>query len=316
MKVLVTGGAGFIGAFAAKALTERGDTAVLYDDMNNFLYSANLKEARLARLFPDTEKRPRLVIGNILDADLLDRVFAEEEFDTVLHFAALANPARSLTAAPEYTLVNVLGTVNVLEAATKYRIGRFIFAGSSSVYNDAQTPFREDMWPLKPRSPYGASKAAAEAYCAMWHELQGLPITVLRFFSVYGPWGRPDMAPAIFAKQILNDEPLGVTEGRKRDLTYIDDVVAGVLQATERQFDFEIFNIGRGEPQSLPELVAALAKAAGKIPRLEPREAPAGELSITYANIDKARQLLGYAPRVSIEEGAKRVIDWVKEYEY
>lgn len=312
MKVLVTGGAGFIGAFTAKALSARGDTVILYDDMNSFLYPAELKEARLHHLFPLSATRPKLVIGNILDAKLLDTVFAEENFDMVLHFAALANPARSLEAAQEYTLINVLGTVNVLEAATKYKIERFIMAGSSSVYNDEQTPFREDMWPLKPRSPYGASKAAAEAYCSMWHELHGLPITVLRFFSVYGPWGRPDMAPAIFAQQILNDEPLGVTQGRKRDLTYIDDVVAGIVACAERQFTYEVFNIGRGEPQALSDVVAALAKAAGKTARVEDREAPAGELSITYADIKKAQEMLGYTPRVSIEEGAKHLIDWMK----
>ncbi|MEK7556403.1 MAG: NAD-dependent epimerase/dehydratase family protein [Patescibacteria group bacterium] len=312
MKVLITGGAGFIGAFVSRALVDRGDTVVLYDDMNSFLYPAELKEVRLSHLFPQQSERPRLVVGNVLDSQLLNTVFTEEKFDTVLHFAALANPARSLESAQEYTLVNVLGTVNVLEAASVHEIPRFIFAGSSSVYNDEQTPFKEDMWPLLPRSPYGASKASAEAFCAMWHELHGLPMTVLRFFSVYGPWGRPDMAPAVFARQILNDEPLYVTEGRKRDLTYIDDVVAGVMAATQRQFAFEIFNIGRGEPQSLHELVAALSRAAHKTPRIEAREAPEGELTITYANIDKAREMLGYNPKVSLAEGAQRLMDWMK----
>lgn len=312
MRVLITGGAGFIGAFVARALVDRGDEVVLFDDMNSWLYPASLKEARLQHLF--SEKRPKLIVGNILDQKLLATVFAEEGFDTVLHFAAIPNPAKSLDAAELYTAVNVLGTVQVLEAARQNDIERFIFAGSSSVYNDEQTPFREDAYPLKPRSPYGASKAAAEAYCAAWHELYGLPITVLRFFSVYGPWGRPDMAPAIFAQQILNDETLEVSEGRARDLTYIDDVVTGVMAATDRQFGFEIFNIGRGEPQSLDALIAALAKAADKQVRTEPREAPPGELKITYANIDKAKQMLGYAPKVSIEEGAKRLVEWIEEY--
>lgn len=312
MKVLITGGAGFIGAFTAKALMERGDEVVLYDDMNSWLYPASLKEERLQHLFPKT--RPKLIVGNILDQKLLATLFQEEKFDTVLHFAAIPNPARSLTAAELYTAVNVLGTVQVLEAARQHNIERFIFAGSSSVYNDEQTPFREDAYPLRPRSPYGASKAAAEVYCAAWHELHGLPITVLRFFSVYGPWGRPDMAPAIFAQKILNDETLEVSEGRARDLTYIDDVVAGVAAAIDKQFEFEIFNIGRGESQSLEALIAALARAAGKEVRTQPREAPPGELTITYANIDKAKKMLGYSPKVSIEEGAKRLVEWMKEY--
>ncbi len=315
MKILITGGAGFIGAFTAAALQARGDGVVLYDDMSDFLYPAARKEARLNHLFPNGAARPRLITANILDAELLSSVFADEEFDTVLHFAALANPARSLLAPVEYTLVNVLGTVNVLTAAQAHGVTRFIFAGSSSVYNDEQTPFSEDMYPLRPRSPYGASKASAEAYCAMWHELHGLPVTILRFFSVYGPWGRPDMAPEIFARQILHDETVHAARGRKRDLTYVDDVVDGILLACDRQFGFEIFNIGRGEPQALPDLVAALAKAAGKTPRVEDKKAPVGEMATTYANVDKARRLLGYAPKVSIEEGAQRLIDWVRSYE-
>lgn len=312
MKVLITGGAGFIGAFTARALMERSDEVVLLDDMNSWLYPASLKEARLHHLFP--KARPKLIVGNILDQKLLATVFEEEEFDTVLHFAAIPNPAKSLEAAELYTAVNVLGTVQVLEASRRANMQRFIFAGSSSVYNDEQTPFREDQYPLKPRSPYGASKAAAEAYCAAWHELHGLPITVLRFFSVYGPWGRPDMAPQLFTQRILNDETLEVSEGRARDLTYIDDVVAGVVSVVDKQFGFEIFNIGRGEPQSLDALITALASAAGKEARTSPREAPPGELKITYANIDKARQMLGYSPKISIEEGAKRLVEWMKEY--
>lgn len=315
MKVLITGGAGFIGAAAARALQVRGDEVVLYDDMNDFLYPAERKEARLNYLFPNSAARPRLIAASILDEEILSSVFEDEEFDTVLHFAALANPARSLANPTEYTLVNVLGTVNVLTAAQTYGVTRFIFAGSSSVYNDEQTPFSEDMYPLRPRSPYGASKASAEAYCAMWHELYSLPVTILRFFSVYGPWGRPDMAPEIFARQILNDETVHIARGRKRDLTYIDDVVDGILLACDRQFGFEIFNIGRGEPQVLPELVAALSKAAGKTPHIEEKPASAGEMAVTYANVDKARRLLGYAPRVSIEEGARRLVEWIREYE-
>jgi len=312
MKILITGGAGFIGAFVAKALVDRGDEVVLYDDMNSWLYPAELKERRLNHLFPDRETRPRLVIGSILDPKLLKTVFDEEEFDSVLHFAALANPAKSLEAEEEYSLVNVLGTVNVLRQVSDHDINRFIFAGSSSVYNEEQAPFTEDNYPLAPKSPYGASKAAAETYCRMWHELHGLPVTILRFFSVYGPWGRPDMAPEIFARQILNDETLSVSEGRSRDLTYIDDVVEGVLAAMDKQFEFEVINIGRGEPQALDDLIAALGKAAGKTPATEPREAPPGELIITYANTAKARELLGYEPKVSIEAGATKLIDWLK----
>lgn len=315
MKIFVTGGAGFIGAFVARALVARGDEVVLYDDMNDFLYPSARKQARLEYLFPDRSTRPRLITGNILDERLLQSVFSGGHFDTVLHFAALANPGRSLDHATEYTLVNVLGTVNVLRAAHVHGVVRFIFAGSSSVYNDEVTPFAEDMYPLRPRSPYGASKASAEMFCGMWHELHGLPVAILRFFSVYGPWGRPDMAPEIFARQILNDETLTVARDRKRDLTYIDDAVSGVLLACDRQFGGEIFNLGRGEPHGLSELVVALSEAAGKTPRVQDKPAPAGEMAATYANIDKARRLLGYDPKISIEEGARRLVEWMREYE-
>lgn len=312
MRVLITGGAGFIGTFTARALLERGDEVVLLDDMNSWLYPAELKEARLAHVLG--ERRPKLIVGSIMDQKLLTTLFSDTDFDTVVHLAAIPNPARSLAAAELYTAVNVMGTMYVLEAARQHQVERFIFAGSSSVYNDEQTPFREDVYPLRPRSPYGASKAAAEAYCAAWHELYGLSITVLRFFSVYGPWGRPDMAPQLFAQKILNDETLEISQGRSRDLTYIDDVVSGVVAAIDRQFGFEIFNIGRGEPQSLDALVAALGHAAGKKVRTVPRQAPPGELRITYASIAKAQEMLGYQPRVSIEEGAQRLVEWMKTY--
>lgn len=315
MNVLITGGAGFIGAFTAKALQERGDNIVLYDDMNSFLYPAALKEARLHALFPNSSMRPRLVVGTILDAKLLATVLEEEEIDTVLHFAALANPAKSLNHPAEYTLINVLGTLNVLTAATEREVSRFMFAGSSSVYNDEETPFREGNYPLSPKSPYGASKASAEIYCRMWHELHGLPVTVLRFFSVYGPWGRPDMAPFVFTRQILHGETLEVSSERARDVTYIDDVVAGVMAAVDKQFGWEVINIGRGEPQSLDELVQALGKAAGKEISTRSREAPPGEMRVTYADTTKAKELLGWTPRVSIAEGAQHLVDWVKAYD-
>ena len=315
MKVLVTGGAGFIGAFVAKALLGRGDNVTLYDDMSSFLYPAQLKEDRLNALFPDRESRPRLVVGSILDAKLLATVFQEEEIDTVLHFAALANPARSLEHPAEYTLVNVLGTLNVLEAATEHNISRFIFAGSSSVCNDKETPFREDRYPLTPQSPYGASKASAEIYCRMWHELYELPVTILRFFSVYGPWGRPDMAPYIFARQILRGETLEVSEDRARDVTYIDDAVAGVMAAVDKQFGWEVINIGRGEPQKLDELIKAIGAAAGKEVIANPRPAPPGEMRVTYADTTKARELLGWEAKISIAEGAQKLVEWVEAYD-
>lgn len=312
MKILVTGGAGFIGAHTARALVERGEEVVLLDSFSDLLYSPELKQMRLDSLFPKGEARPKVIVGSILDDDLLARVFQEERFDKVLHLAAHANPALSIKEPEQYTLVNVDGTLNVLKESAKHDIIQFIFAGSSSVYNDEQTPFQEDSNPLRPRSPYGASKAAAELYCAVWHEMYELPITVLRLFSVYGPWGRPDMAPMIFAEQILNDEQVEVTEDRARDFTYIDDAVAGIMAALERKFDFELINIGRGQAVPLEDFANAVGKAAKKQVSLRTRPSPPGEMKITYADIRKAKELLGWEPHVSVEEGTRRLIDWMK----
>lgn len=314
MKVLITGGAGFIGAHLAKRLLAEGEEVVMVDDFNSFLYAGELKHARLAATFEEGAK-PRVIVGSILDGDLLDKLFTDEKFDKVVHLAAHPNPGYSVGRAEEYTIVNVMGTLTVLEMCRKHDVVQMIFAGSSSVYNDEQTPFKEDAYPLKPRSPYGASKASGELYCQMWHDVYGLPITILRFFSVYGPWGRPDMAPFIFAQQLLDDEPIGLTADRKRDFTYISDIVDGIVLALEARFDFEIINLGRGDPVDLQEFVAALEKAAGKTAKIVDRPAPPGELIVTYANIEKAKKLLGYEPKVSVAEGAKHLVEWLKTWQ-
>ncbi len=312
MKVLITGGAGFIGSHLARRLLGEGEEVVIFDDFNNFLYPSELKHARLASMFPQDPK-PKVIVGSILDAELLDKLFTDEKFDKVVHLAAHPNPGYSVGRAEEYTIVNVMGTLNILEMCHKHDVVHMIFAGSSSVYNDEQTPFKEDAYPLRPRSPYGASKASGELYCQMWHDVYGLPITILRFFSVYGPWGRPDMAPFIFARQLLDDETIALTADRKRDFTYISDIVDGIVLALEKRFDFEIINLGRGNPVDLQEFVAALEKASGKTARIVDRPSPPGELIVTYANVEKAKRLLGYEPKVSVEEGAKHLIDWLKQ---
>lgn len=309
-KILITGGAGFIGAHTAVALMKEGHEIVLLDDFNSFLYPAELKHARLAFLFE--KERPKVIAGSILDKKLLHQLFTDEKFDKVIHLAAHPNPGFSVGKGEEYTLVNVLGTMNILEACTDHDAVQLIFAGSSSVYNDEQTPFVESAYPLRPRSPYGASKAAAEVYCQMWSDLKGLPITVVRFFSVYGPWGRPDMAPFIFAQQVLNDETIFLSKDRKRDFTYIDDIVQGIVLALEKKFDFEVINLGRGNPVDLRTFIAGIEAASGKKAHMVDREAPPGEMHVTYANIDKAKKLLGYEPKVSVEEGTKKLVEWMK----
>lgn len=312
-KILITGGAGFIGSFTAKALMEVGEEVVLYDNLDNFLYPTAFKQARIEHLFTK-EERPKLIVGDLLDGKLLEEVAAEEHFDKVIHFGALANPGRSMDAPEPYAMVNVIGSLNLLQVVKEFEIPHLIVAGSSSVYNDEQTPFREDAYPLRPRSPYGASKAAMETYCQLWHEQYGVLTTVLRFFSVYGPWGRPDMAPMIFTEKVLSGEVLELSQDRERDFTYIDDIVCGILAAVEKRFEFEIINLGRGEPHKLEDFVGAIEKAASTQANLKPREAPPGEMRQTYANIDKAKELLEYEPKVSIEDGAAKLVDWAKGY--
>ena len=312
-RILVTGGAGFIGSHVARALVEAGEEVTILDDFNDFLYPSELKQARMALLFK-SEKRPTLITGSILDQDLLEKLFTNGKFDKVVHLAAHPNPGFSVDKADEYTLVNVLGTGNILEACSAHDVVQLIFAGSSSVYNDEQTPFVETAYPLNPRSPYGASKAAAELYCQMWSDLKGLPVTVLRFFSVYGPWGRPDMAPFIFSQQVMDDETIFLSKDRKRDFTYIEDIVSGVLLALERKFDFEIINLGRGNPIDLRTFIDAIEKATGKKAHMVDREAPPGEMKVTYANTEKAKKLLGYEPKVSVEEGVHKMVEWMKTY--
>ncbi len=310
--VLITGGAGFIGAHTAKKLWEQGHSVVLFDSLDNYVYPSDFKERRIAALFPNEAQRPQLIVGDILDKAALNGAFKDMKFDTVLHFAALANPGKSMDASTEYTQVNVQGTINVLDVCREHGIGQFIFAGSSSVYNDQQTPFREDSYPLQPRSPYGASKAAAEVYIRMWHDLYNIPTTILRFFSVYGSWGRPDMAPSVFSEKILKGEPIEVTKDRRRDFTYIDDIVSGVVAASEKKLDFEIMNIGGGQPHDLMDFIKAVETAAGKEANMTMREAPPGEMRETYADTSKAKELLGYEPKVPLEEGVKNLVEWMK----
>lgn len=313
MTILITGGLGFIGAHVAQALAARGDTVVLFDDLNGWLYPRSLKEAR--RDVQLAQVPVTVVEGSVLDADALAKVLAEHDIEAVLHLAAYANPGRSMQAAELYTEVNVLGTLNVLRAAQEQGVQRVVFAGSSSVYNDEQTPFKEDSYPLRPRSPYGASKAAAEVYCRLWHDLYGLPVTVLRFFSVYGPWGRPDMAPFVFAERVLTEKPIEVTrEPRERDFTYIGDAVPAILAALDTDLGFEVINVGRGEPVAVRDMLTTIEQITGRTAHVTEREAPAGEMRVTYADVSQARNLLGYEPRVSVEEGMQELVQWLKEW--
>jgi len=312
MKVLITGGAGFIGAHLTRFLLTRGDQVVLLDDFSSLVYSTQFKKKRLEQLVGN-HPAVTIIEGSINDASLLDKIFKKDTFDTVIHLAAHPNPKVSLAHAHEYSMVNELGTVTLLEAMKRAGSKKLIFAGSSSIYNDAQTPFDEAASDLRPQAPYGVSKLAAEHYCRIWSELYDFQVTVLRFFTVYGEWGRPDMAPWIFAEHILKGETIELSRDRQRDFTYIDDIISGISKTMDVSLpSFEVINLGRGKPVDLRYFVDCMAHAAGVEAKIVDRQAPPGEMRITFANIDKAKKLLEWQPEIPVEEGAKRLIQWLK----
>lgn len=309
-KILVTGGAGFIGAHVTLALLGREDAVVILDDFNN-RYDPRLKEARVANIF-NGPNRPKVVRGDICDRPMLERLFEEEHFDKVIHLAAWASVQPSIDNPHIYASVNLDGTVNVLEACRKNNIKNIVFASSSSVYGGrTDVPFRETDDVSKPISPYAATKAAGEILCATWFNLYRIPISCLRFFTVYGPWGRPEMAIFKFAKAILEGETIEM-RGRttQRDFTYIDDIVQGVIGALDNPHDFSIYNLGESDGVLLPRLVAALESALNKKAAVREVPLPTGDVPMTLADISKAQNELGYRPMTKIEDGVKKFAEW------
>lgn len=312
MRVLVTGGAGFIGSHLVERLLDRGDEVVTLDNLNDF-YSPTLKERNLApaRAF----KHFTFIQGDILDVPLLDRLFSSRAFDVIVHLAARAGVRPSLAQPLLYEEVNCRGTLNVLEQARRHGVRRLVFASSSSVYgNGSDIPFRENARVDRPISPYAATKAAGELYCHTYHHLYGISVTVLRFFTVYGPRQRPDMAIHAFTRLIEEGRPIpfygdGTTE---RDYTYCDDVVEGLLAAVDRDLGFEIINLGESRTTSLARLVELIEQALGKRAILDRRPLPPGDVRRTCAEVSKARRLLGYEPKTPLEEGIPRFVCWYR----
>lgn len=309
--VLVTGAAGFIGSHVSEALLALGWEVTGLDSFDPF-YDPQVKRRNLVTCLRDS--RFRLVEGDIRDAAVVDQV-TSEGVDAVLHLAALAGVRPSIERPLAYQDVNVNGTCCLLEAARKHRVMRFVFASSSSVYgNNPKTPFSETDNVDFPISPYAASKKAGELLCHAYHHLFGLGVTCLRFFTVYGPRQRPDLAIHKFGRLIEAGKPITMFGDGKsmRDYTYIDDVVAGVLAALERCKGYKIYNLGNSSPVALSDLIAAIEKAVGKKAVVIREGAQAGDVERTYADISRAQVELGFQPRTSMQAGLAQFVSWMR----
>lgn len=311
--ILVTGGAGFIGSHLSKALIVKGYNVVIVDNLNDY-YDPKLKEERLKNLIGEDCVFEKV---DIADFDLLKKVFEKYKIDIICHLAAQGGVRYSLVNPWAYQKNNFLGTMNVFELAKEFNVPKVVFASSSSVYGgNKKIPFSEEDRVDNPISFYAATKKAKELLAHTYHHLYGIKIVGLRYFTVYGPWGRPDMAYFKFAGLMRQGKPIDVyNQGKlKRDFTYIDDAVKGTISAIENNFDFEIFNIGNNKPVELEEFISILENSLGMKAEKNYLPMQAGDVLETWADIEKAQKMLGYNPRTSLEEGLNKFAHWYKEY--
>jgi UDP-glucuronate 4-epimerase len=311
---LVTGGAGFIGSHVCERLLGEGHAVWAFDDLNDF-YDPQIKRGNL-RDIQSLAKPFTFVPGDLTDRGVLAELFGEVQFDQVIHLAARAGVRPSLQQPALYQRVNVEGTVNVLESARLHGVKKITIASSSSVYGvNAKVPFSESDPIFSAISPYAASKLACEALGHVYHHIYGLDVAMLRFFTVYGPRQRPDLAIHKFAQLISAGKPIPVfgDGSTARDYTFITDTLEGILACTRQEFGFEIFNLGESQTVKLSELIALLEQALGK-PAIIDRQPPQpGDVPITFADVSKARAKLGYQPRVKIAEGIPLFVDWFRK---
>jgi len=309
-RVLVTGGAGFIGSHLTRRLLARGDRVTALDDFNDF-YDPAIKRANVAPFLG--RDGYRLVEGDIRDEALVDRLFREGGFTAVVHLAARAGVRPSLAEPILYEDVNCIGTLRLLEAARRHGPDVFVFGSSSSVYGiNEKVPFAEDDPVDRPISPYATTKRAGELLCFNYHHLYGLKTPCLRFFTVYGPAQRPEMAIHKFTDLLARGRavPLFGDGSSRRDYTYVDDILDGVVAALDRAGGFEIFNLGGAETTSLADLVRWIAAELEVEPRIDYLPDQPGDVPITYADVSKAGRLLDYSPKVPIREGLRRFVAW------
>ena len=312
--VLVTGGAGFIGHHLTHRLLDRGERVTALDNFNDF-YDPAVKRQNVEGL--TGRDGYRLVEGDIRDAELVDRLFAESDFSAVVHLAARAGVRPSLRQPILYEDVNCIGTLRLLEAARHHGPANFVFGSSSSVYGiNEKVPFSEDDPVEQPISPYATTKRTGELLCYNYHHLYGLRTSCLRFFTVFGPAQRPEMAIHKFTDLLARGEtvPLYGDGSSRRDYTYVDDIIDGVVAAMDLAPGFEIFNLGGAETTALADLVTWLAEELAVEPRIEYLPDQPGDVPITYADVSKARRMLGYSPQVPIREGLRRFVAWYRQH--
>jgi UDP-glucuronate 4-epimerase len=311
MNFLVTGGAGFIGSHVCERLLHNGHAVWVLDDLNSF-YDPRIKRANL-RAIESLKKPFQFVQDDLTDAAAVNALFAGVKFDQVIHLAARAGVRPSLEEPALYQRVNVEGTVNVLEAARKNGVKKITIASSSSVYGvNAKTPFAEADPIFSAISPYAASKLACEALGHVYHHIYRLDVIMLRFFTVYGPRQRPDLAIHKFAKLIHAGQPIPVfgDGSTARDYTFITDIVDGVVACTQKSFGYEIFNLGESQTVALAKLIGLLEKSLGKKAVITRQPPQPGDVPVTFADVSKARAKLGYNPHTKIEEGIPLFVEW------
>ncbi|MDD5624092.1 MAG: NAD-dependent epimerase/dehydratase family protein [Candidatus Peribacteraceae bacterium] len=312
MRILLTGSAGFIGFHTAKALLARGDEVVGLDNFSPY-YDPQLKEDRNAQL--KKEENFTLIRGSILDRKTVAK--AMKGVDRICHLAALAGVRYSFEHPEEYIATNIQGFFEVLDEAQKQQVPGLIYASSSSVYGgNTEIPFKESDRTDDQLSLYGMNKKDNELMAHTYHHLYGLPVTGLRFFTVYGPWGRPDMALFLFTDAILHGRPINVFGHGKmqRDFTYVDDIVAGIVASIDKNYPEEVFNLGCGRREELMDYIKMVEAACGREAKKNFMPMQPGDVVTTDADISRARKMLGYEPKTMIREGVPKFVAWYREY--
>jgi UDP-glucuronate 4-epimerase len=312
--ILVTGGAGFIGSHLCERLLSDRVKVICLDNFDSF-YDPNIKIKNVEGVKKKLPELFELVTGDIRNPDHVKEVLQERQIDFVIHLAARAGVRPSISDPLLYQDVNIRGTIVLLESCKAHGIKNFIFASSSSVYGENQrVPFTEEDLDIQPVSPYGATKRAGELLCYSYHHLYGMNIACLRIFTAYGPRQRPEMAIHKFTRLIDQGEkvPIYGDGSSRRDYTYIDDLIDGILAVIRYHQGFEVYNLGESQTTSLKELIQLIEKTFGKKATIEMLEPQPGDVSVTYADITKAKRMLKYQPRVKMEEGIKRFVEWYK----